>query len=65
MSTLTFSWHGTGLEAESLLEAVEHNCACEPGVGEGRASRCSAHQMLLDDSGHLTGCRSAVTLRLG
>jgi len=49
MTTLTIAWHGTGLETESLLEAVAHNCGCELGDSGVRSSTCGAHQMLVED----------------
>jgi hypothetical protein len=55
MTTLTIAWHGTGLETESLLEAVAHNCGCELGVAGIRMSTCGAHQMLVDDQRALNG----------
>ena len=54
MTTLTTAWHGSGLETQSLLEAVAHNCGCELGVS-GASITCGAHQMLVDDQRALNG----------
>jgi hypothetical protein len=55
MTTLTIAWHGTGLETESLLQAVAHNCGCEFGLTGIQMSTCGAHQMLVEDQRALNG----------
>ena len=51
---MTVIWRGTAAESQALVEAVDHNCACEFWM-DVRLTRCAAHRMLVEDQRALDG----------
>jgi hypothetical protein len=51
---MTVIWRGTPAESKALVDAVDHNCACEFWMNV-RLSCCPAHRMLVEDQRALDG----------
>jgi len=48
-------WHGTGSEAEALMEALAHNCSCEHDAQGQRIRVCAGHAALVHDQRFMDG----------
>ena len=51
---MTVIWRGTAAESQALVDAVDHNCACEFWRNV-RLTCCPAHRMLVEDQRALDG----------
>ena len=52
--SMTIIWRGTAAESQALVDAVDHNCACEFWRNV-RLTCCPAHRMLVEDQRALDG----------